>query len=153
MFLPITLTIAGACALLSIWLGVRVTQLRRSRSISIGDGGDERVAIRMRAHANFSEYTPIFLILLAAVELAVGTNLWLWGIAILFVLGRLAHPFGMERPAPNALRIAGMLLTWTPLLALGAWAIALTYIRSAEPPARHQAPAITAGLQVPAAGS
>ncbi len=150
MFLPITLTIAGACALLSIWLALRVSHLRRLRKVSIGDGGDERVAIRMRAHANFAEYTPIFLILLAAVELAVGANLWLWGIAILFVLSRLAHPFGMERPAPNFLRMAGVLLTWLALLALGGWAIALTYIRSAEPPPRQQAPVIKAEQAAPA---
>jgi uncharacterized membrane protein YecN with MAPEG domain len=62
----------------------------------------------MRAHANFAEYTPIFLILLAAVELAVGASLWLWGIAILFILSRLAHPFGMERPAPNFLRLRAL---------------------------------------------
>jgi uncharacterized membrane protein YecN with MAPEG domain len=144
MFLPITLTIAGACALLSIWLALRVSHLRRLRKVSIGDGGDERVATRMRAHANFAEYTPIFLILLAAVELAVGASLWLWGIAILFVLSRLAHPFGMERPAPNFLRIAGTALTWLALLALGAWAIALTYMRSAEPPVRQLTPTIKA---------
>lgn len=142
MFLPITLTIAGACALLSIWLALRVSHLRRLRRVSIGDGGDERVAIRMRAHANFAEYTPIFLILLAAVELAIGASIWLWGVAILFVLSRLAHPFGMERPAPNLLRIAGVLLTWLALLALGIWAITLTYARMGESPQRQQAPEI-----------
>jgi uncharacterized membrane protein YecN with MAPEG domain len=120
--------------------------LRRLRKVSIGDGGDERVATRMRAHANFAEYTPIFLILLAAVELAIGTNIWLWAIAILFILSRLAHPFGMERPAPNFLRIAGIALTWLALLALGAWAIAITYVRSAEPPPRQQMPIIEAEL-------
>jgi hypothetical protein len=142
MFLPITLTIAGACALLSIWLALRVSHLRRLRKVSIGDGGDERVATRMRAHANFAEYTPIFLILLAAVELAIGPNLWLWAIAILFILSRLAHPFGMERPAPNVLRMVGVGVTWLALLALGVWAITLTYGRMGEPPERQEAPAV-----------
>ena len=151
MFLPITLTIAGASALLSLWLALRVSQLRFSRKVSIGDGGDQRIAIRMRSHANFSEYTPIFLILLAAVELAVGASLWLWGIAIVFILGRLSHPFGMERQAPNALRVVGMILTWTPLAVLAGWAIALTYIRSAEPPPRQLAPATKAELAAPPA--
>jgi uncharacterized protein len=150
MFLPITLTIAGASALLSIWLALRVSHLRRLRKVSIGDGGDERVAIRMRAHANFAEYAPIFLILLAAVELAVGANIWLWAIAILFILARLAHPFGMERPAPNVPRMAGIAFTWLALLALAAWAIALTYIRSAEPPPRQTVPVIKAERQAPA---
>jgi uncharacterized membrane protein YecN with MAPEG domain len=112
--------------------------------VSIGDGGDEGVATRMRAHANFAEYTPIFLILLAAVELAVGASLWLWAVAILFVLSRLAHPFGMERPAPNFLRMAGIGLTWLALLALALWAITLTYARMGEAPQRQQAPEIKA---------
>jgi hypothetical protein len=144
MFLPITLTIAGACALISVWLALRVSHLRRLRKVSIGDGGDERVAIRMRAHANFAEYAPIFLILLAAIELAVGSSIWLWAAAILFIVSRLAHPFGMERPAPNLLRMAGIALTWLALLALGLWAITLTYARMGEAPQRQQAPEITA---------
>lgn len=127
MILPITLTIAAASALLAIWLGVRVSRLRRQHHISIGDGGNETVAARMRAHANFAEYTPLFLILLGLVELAVGSESWLWGVAILFVLGRLAHPFGMDRPAPNVLRIGGMVATWVPLLGLAVYALTLTY--------------------------
>ncbi len=41
MILPITLTIAGAAALLNIWLGYRVGQMRLTHKISIGDGGNE----------------------------------------------------------------------------------------------------------------
>jgi uncharacterized membrane protein YecN with MAPEG domain len=150
MFLPITLTIAGACALLSIWLALRVSHLRRLRKVSIGDGGDERVATRMRAHANFAEYTPIFLILLAAVELAVGASLWLWGIAILFVFVAAGPPVRHGAAgAQTFLRIAGTALTWLALLALGAWAIALTYMHSAEPPVRQLTPAINANGRLP----
>ena len=127
MVLPITLTIAGAAALLNLWLGLRVSLLRRKRQVSIGDGGDKAIAARMRAHANYVEYTPFFLILLALVELAHGPEQWLWLVAILFVLGRLAHPFGMDRPGANALRIVGILITWAVLLGLAAYAIVIPY--------------------------
>jgi uncharacterized membrane protein YecN with MAPEG domain len=127
MMLPITLTIAGAAALLNLWLGGRVSQMRRRHKVSIGDGGHPVVAARMRAHANFSEYTPLFVILLAAVELAVGSETWLWGVAILFILGRLAHPFGMDRPGANRLRVGGMVATWLALLGLALFAIAVPY--------------------------
>lgn len=127
MVLPITLTIAGAAALLAIWLGLRVSQLRRRHHVSIGDGGNAAVATRMRAHANFAEYTPLFLILLALVEMAIGSEIWLWLVAIVFILGRVAHPFGMDRPAPNALRIGGVAATWAALLALAIYAISLPY--------------------------
>jgi len=140
MLLPITLTIAGAAALLNFWLGLRVSVLRRRQRVSIGDGGNVAVATRMRAHANFVEYTPFFLILLALVELAKGSETWLWLVAILFILGRLAHAFGMDRPAPNFLRIAGMVLTWTPLIGLAAYAIALPYVeRGRQAPVTYAA--------------
>jgi uncharacterized protein len=125
--LPITITIAAAAVLINTWLGVRVTRLRRLHHISIGDGGNPAVATRMRSHANFVEYTPLFLILLGLVEAARGSPVWLWAVAILFVLGRLAHPFGMDRPAPNALRLAGMALTWTMLVGLALYALTIPY--------------------------
>ena len=126
--LPITLTIAGAAALLNLWLSVRVSLLRRRHRVSIGHAGNEQVETRMRAHANFIEYTPLFLILLGLIELARGSQTWLWATAIAFVLGRLAHAFGMDRPAPNALRIGGMLATYLPLIALAGYALALPYL-------------------------
>jgi uncharacterized protein len=127
MILPITLTIAAAAALISVWLALRVSRLRRRLGVSVGDGGNMAVTTAMRAHANFSEYTPLFLILLGLVELAIGSQTWLWGAAILFVLGRLAHPFGLARPGANALRLGGMVATWVPLLALAVFALIVSY--------------------------
>lgn len=137
--LPITLTMAGAAALLNIWLGFRVSQLRLRHKVSVGDAGDDRVTCRMRAHANFVEYTPFFLILVALIELARGSEQWLWWVAILFILGRLAHPFGMDRPAPNKLRVVSIVITWAVLIGLAGYALALPYIANAQ----QQQPAIT----------
>ncbi len=129
--LPITLTIAGAAALLNIWLGLRVSLLRRKLKVSIGHGGKTAIAVRMRAHANFTEYAPFFLILLGLVELAKGTQTWLWLVAILFILGRIAHAFGMDRPTPNPLRVGGIILTWATLIALAGYAITIPYLTPA----------------------
>ena len=125
--LTITLTIAGAAALLNLWLAGRVGQLRIRDKVSIGDGGNAAVTARMRAHANFAEYTPIFLILLGLIELALGSETWLWIVGILFILGRLMHPFGMDRPAPNALRMIGTFITFACLLGLALYALYLPY--------------------------
>ena len=133
MILPITLTIAGAAALVHIWLSLRVSRLRRAHKVSIGDGGHEGLRARMRAHANFAETAPIFLILLALVELAKGSPIWLWGTGILFILARLAHPLGMERPGANALRVWSVAISWLLLIALGAFAIAIPYLERMPP--------------------
>ncbi len=125
--LTIALTVAGAAALINIWLSLRVSHLRRIHKVMIGDGGHEGVRARMRAHANFAEITPVFLILLALVELARGTSDLLWVAGILFILARLAHPFGMERPAPNLLRMGGVLVSWIALLALAIYALTIPY--------------------------
>ncbi|MES2986676.1 MAG: MAPEG family protein [Pseudomonadota bacterium] len=94
--LPISLTTAAAAGLLNFWLGYRVGQVRGAEKISIGDGGNLRLIARMRAQLNFAEYTPIVLILLALVELARGGSIYLWVIAMLFIVGRVLHAFGMD---------------------------------------------------------
>jgi uncharacterized membrane protein YecN with MAPEG domain len=127
IILPITLTIAGAAAILHVWLSLRVSRLRRPLKIGVGDGGNEMLLRRMRAHGNFAENVPIFLILLGVIELAVGKSLWLWGAGILFVIARIAHAFGMDRPGGNILRVAGIALSWLVLLGLGGFAIYLAY--------------------------
>jgi uncharacterized membrane protein YecN with MAPEG domain len=145
--LPITLTIAGAAALLNVWLGFRVSLLRRRHKVSIGDGGEAAIATRMRAHANFVEYTPFFLILLGLVEYARGTHTWLWAVAILYILARLAHPFGLDRGGTNMLRIVGIAVTWLVLIGLAAYALAIPYLDSGRP-----APATYAGVATSSSG-
>jgi uncharacterized membrane protein YecN with MAPEG domain len=132
--LPITLTIAGAAALLNIWIASRVGVLRRGHGISIGDGGNDGLVARMRAHSNFTEYAPIFLILLALVELAQGSPTWLWITGAAFVAGRILHVFGMDRPPGNRLRNAGMVLTFLPFLGLALYAVAIPYLEGAKSP-------------------
>jgi uncharacterized membrane protein YecN with MAPEG domain len=120
----VSLTFAGALALLNLWLAFRVIQVRRSGKVLVGDGDNPLLICRMRAQANFAEYTPFMLILLALIEIAGGPKPWLWGIGIVYVLGRIAHAFGMDgRLKPSPLRSAGALITWVILLGLGLWAI------------------------------
>jgi len=138
IILPITLTMAGAAAILHVWLSLRVSRLRRPLKIGVGDGGNEVLARRMRAHGNFAENTPILLVLLGFTELAAGGSLWLWGAAILFILARIAHAFGMDRPGANWMRVGGISVSWAVLLGLGVYAILLAY----------QSPPIRGGIQI-----
>ena len=142
LILPITLTIAGAAALINLWLGLRVSLLRRRHKVSIGNGGNTAVEARMRAHANYTEYTPFFLILLGGIELAIGSETWLWAVAILYILARLAHAFGMDRQGAPTLRIVGISVTWLCLLGLAAYALYLPYReRSMPAPVTYAGPA------------
>ncbi|HEX8513043.1 MAG TPA: MAPEG family protein [Allosphingosinicella sp.] len=131
MILPITLTIAGAAALLNIWLARRVGQMRLAHKVSIGDGGNEALIARMRAHANFIEYTPFVLILILLIEMAEGSKLWLWIVGVVYIFARIAHGFGMDRPSGDRLklRMIGIIVTGLILLGLALYAIALPYLK------------------------
>ena len=87
IILPISLTIAAGAALLNLWLSIRVGRVRTKEKVFVGDGGNELVTRRMRAHSNFVENTAFVLILLALVELGLGSSMWLWGVGAL-VSGR-----------------------------------------------------------------
>jgi uncharacterized protein len=123
----ITLIIAAAMGLLNLWLGLRVSQVRKARKVMVGDGAQPELLARGRAHANFNEYVPIALILMLLVELRVGASPWLWAVGAALVIGRVLHPFGMDLPAPNALRMGGIVLTWGAIAALVIWAVLIAY--------------------------
>ena len=125
--LPITLTLAAAAALINVWLATRIVPLRYKDRVEHGDGGSRALMIRIRSHANFTEYTPFALILIGLIEMTLGSASWLWLVGLLFLAGRIAHPFGMQRPAPNALRAGGMLVTWGVLVGLALFALYLVY--------------------------
>jgi uncharacterized protein len=138
MILPITLTIAAAAAILHVWMSLRVSRLRRHFRVSIGDGGNEALARRMRAHGNFAENMPIFLILLALLELARAHPVLLWAAGILFIAARILHAFGMDKGGASRLRIAGITISWLVLLVLATYAIFAAY----------QSPGLRGGIQV-----
>jgi uncharacterized membrane protein YecN with MAPEG domain len=125
--LPVTLTIAAGAALVNIWLMIRCGQARTKGGVSIGDGGDDFLIRRMRAHANFVESAPFVLVLLAALEATGGTNNWLWGLGILFIFGRLAHGLGMDGGSLGKGRMVGTLITMVTLIGLAGWALWTVY--------------------------
>ena len=133
LVLPITLTLAGAATLVNIWIGYRVGQMRAVHKVSVGDGGAQPLIARMRAHANFVEYTPFFLILMALIEMARGSQLWLWAVGILFILARVVHVFGMDRPPGNRFRMFGIMVSVFILIGLAGYAIAIPYLERIKP--------------------
>ncbi len=127
MTLPITLTIAAGAALVNIWLMIRCGQARTKGKVSIGDGGDDFLIRRMRAHANFVESAPFVLILIAAIEISQGSPSWLWYVGIAFIFGRLAHGLGMDGGTFEKGRMVGTLISMLTLLGLAIMALISVY--------------------------
>jgi uncharacterized protein len=117
--MKITLLYAALLALLFLLLTFRAIFLRGKNQVLLGDGGHPQLQRAIRAHGNFTEYTPIALILLLLLE-GTGSKEWLlhaFGSALL--LGRILHAAGVSQlREPLALRVTGMVLT--NLVILGA---------------------------------
>lgn len=126
MLLPVTLSAAAAAAIIAFWLMIRVGQVRGSEKVSIGDGGNEKVIRRMRAHANFVESAPFVLILVAAIEMTGKGAPWLAYVAGIYMLGRVAHGIGMDGAAFKQGRAIGTIITVLTLLGLAVAATLIT---------------------------
>ena len=107
--MPITALYASLLAPLFLVLAVRVIRARRGARVAVGDGGDTALMRCMRVHANFCEYVPLALLLLALAE-SLGTSVWLLhGLGIALVGGRLVHAFGMSQAEERfAFRVTGI---------------------------------------------
>lgn len=122
--LPITLATAGALGLIYLTLTVRVVRGRWKHRVSLGDGGNAAMQRLIRAHANFGEYVPLLLILMALLEASGASRNVLAGAGIALVIGRIAHAIGIETPkAPNPYRFVGGLITFGMLLLGSLWAL------------------------------
>lgn len=85
---------AGILAMLFLVLSARVVAVR-SR-VSLGDGGDPIVLRRMRGHANFAEYVPLILVMMAMLELGHASVYVLHGLGIALVIARLLHGYALS---------------------------------------------------------
>ncbi len=115
----IALFYASLHALLMLALAFRIVSHRRAAKIGIGDGGDYRLLRKIRAHANFIEYVPVALILLALLELSGLPALWLWIFGGALLIARLLHAFGLSRKSGYSPgRFIGTVLTWSVIAAM-----------------------------------
>jgi uncharacterized membrane protein YecN with MAPEG domain len=123
ILLPTTLAMAAAAAIINIWLSIRIGRVRTAEKISIGDGGNDLLSRRMRAQLNFVENTPWVLALVALLELAGKGAAWLAWVAAIYMLGRIAHGFGMDGGSLGKGRMIGTLATMLTQLGLAIVAV------------------------------
>lgn len=116
--LPITAVTAAVAGIILVVLGVTAGGQRGKSKISLGTGDDEILLRKVRAHGNFTEYTPIALILLALAEMAGTNHALLWAVSGLLIVGRILHAIGLIGSVMPC-RVVGMLMTVASVL-LGA---------------------------------
>lgn len=107
---------AAALSLLFVFLSVRIIRLRRSLKIGTGDGKNQNMMRAIRVHANFSEYVPLTLILLAFLELQNANPVILHTLCLLLLVGRFLHAYGLSQENEKLVfRISGMAMTFTTI--------------------------------------
>jgi len=128
MTLTITALYAGLAGLLYLLLSAHVIRQRIATHQSLGDGGDDTLNRRIRTHANFAEYAPMTLILIAAFE-AQGAPAPLVHLAgIVLLVSRALHAYGMQSDSRAWGRKYGIVSCFLLILLLSLADIALALI-------------------------
>jgi len=127
MNVEILLPYAGLLGLVLIALSIQVVILRRRHQVGIGFGQVQALERAIRTQANFTEYVPLALVLLALLGISGAlSDAALHLLAGALVVGRILHAVGLSRSAGTSFgRLAGTALTWLVLLAAAGMALVL----------------------------
>lgn len=123
--MTITLLYGGLLAIVFLLLSARVVQGRGKGRVSLGDGGQPELLRRIRGHANFAEYVPLQLLLLALLEFSAALPAWaLHGLGAALLLSRILHGIAMSYTEKWIFgRFYGTVINFTLLLVLGLFAV------------------------------
>ncbi len=116
----ISLLIASVLGAIQLVLTYQVIKRRRQEQAATGAPVSSDLERAIRAHGNFTEVTPIFLILLILLEMVDSYLWWVSGLGVAFILGRILHARSLlvdeaAEPPRFANRVRGMMLTLTSL--------------------------------------
>lgn len=114
--MAITAFYAALLGLFFVFLSFRVIGWRRLKSVELGHGEDSELLRRMRVHANFAEYVPFTLLLMAIGESMTAPRPLIHVAGLILIAGRLMHAYGLSQ-TPHILRfrVGGIILTFTAL--------------------------------------
>jgi uncharacterized protein len=116
--------------LIYIYLAIRVIRLRRSGRIGIGTGGNPLLERAMRVHANFAEYVPLALLLLAFVEIQARPKWLVHALCVVLLVGRAVHAYGVSQEREDIrLRSIGVVATFA-VLVIAALALLVNAVRA-----------------------
>jgi len=117
----------AAFGFLTIFHSWRVIRLRRQHRVSLGDGGVPELARMIRVFGNFSEYVPMGLLLLIALEIAQAPPWYMHLCGATLLAGRLAHAQGLGAGDLKP-RVTGMVLTLLSLAFGSVGAVLWTFL-------------------------
>jgi uncharacterized membrane protein YecN with MAPEG domain len=112
MMLEIVPIYAALLGLLYLALSLRAIRARRAARKAIGPLGDDALDRHVRVHANFAEYAPFVLLLLAFAELREAPEGLVHLASAGLVAGRVLHAWGVSQEPENfRFRKYGMMAT------------------------------------------
>lgn len=85
----------GIFGILLIVLSLRVSLVRRDARVALGDGDNEVLLRRIRAHGNFVEFVPIALLLLVLAEHTGMGSLLIHLFGLVLLAARISHAYGI----------------------------------------------------------
>ena len=117
--ITITPMYAALLGIILLVLSIRVVAVIRAKgNVLYGDGGNADFTTVLRGQANFIEYVPLILILIAFAEAGGTSSGYIHAMVAGLLVGRIIHPLGLtNKPGINPLRFVGINLTWIALLA------------------------------------
>ena len=112
----ISIIFTAACLAMYLLLSMNAAMTRRRSGLAVGEKDNETLARAVRAHGNFSEYTPLFLISFVLLESVQASSDYLILVGLFFLLGHIFHAYSMFSKK-ELFRALGMILTFGPYLA------------------------------------
>ena len=113
----ISVIYASLCAFTIVWLSLHVIKIRHREKVNMGDGGHQQLTVSMAAQSNATEYIPITLLLLFALEFNAAPLAIVHAFGIALVAGRVIHAHAML--TENLVtRVRGMQITFLTIIGL-----------------------------------
>jgi uncharacterized membrane protein YecN with MAPEG domain len=126
--LSITALYAGILGIMSIVIAFQAGKIRGTTGISIGDGGNQELLLAMRRHANFVEFVPLTLVLIALLEFNGVSSTAIHCLGAGLVVARICHAVGLKADTiQSPLRGVGAGGGTLVLLVASVWAIVVFF--------------------------
>ncbi|BDW88183.1 MAG: MAPEG family protein [Thalassospira sp.] len=118
--LPVTIFITAVFVLMLTVLSLMVSIRRAQLNVLSGDGDDNTLRRRIRAHGNFVENAPLCILLILAIEAILATSTIIWIVAAILIASRILHAIGTLTRSKRIIAPA-MVMQHITLAICGVW--------------------------------